>query len=329
MKKTVLVTGANGFTGSNLCRELLKQGYHVRAMVRPSSNLKALNGIEVEIVHGDLAVDDVINPKALIDVDVIYNIAALYRQEGATYDVFLNVNANGVDRLLKASMDAGVSRFVHCSTGGVHGHIKNPPADENAPYNPGDWYQASKLEGEKRVLDFGRKYGYPVSVIRPSPIYGAGDMRFLKLFRAINNRTFWMIGSGKPLYHFVYVDDLITGIILAGERFEAIGEVFILAGSECVTISKLVELIAEELGRPVPRRKIPLGPVMFAAKICKAVCLPLRINPPLYPRRLDFFIKDRAFDTTKARRVLGYSPKIDLRTGIAQTAAWYREHNYI
>jgi nucleoside-diphosphate-sugar epimerase len=329
MSKRVLVTGANGFTGSNLCRHLVERGDHVQAMVRRSSNIDSLDGLDVEIVHGDLALDDGIPAEALRGVEVVYNIAALFRQEGATRDVFMNVNATGTERLLKASMQADVSQFVHCSTGGVHGHIENPPANETAPYRPGDWYQETKLEGEKLALAFGQAHNFPVAVIRPSPIYGVGDLRFLKLFRAINNGTFWMVGDGTPFYHFVYVDDLSQGFILASEREEAIGEAFIISGPEYVPISKLVELIAEELGKPVPRRRIPLWPVMTAAKICKAVCHPLGIEPPLYPRRLDFFRKDRAFDSTKAKRLIGYEPKVGLREGIAKTAAWYREHNYI
>jgi nucleoside-diphosphate-sugar epimerase len=262
-------------------------------------------------------------------VEIVYHLAALYRQEGATRDVFMNVNATGTERLLRVALRASVSRFVHCSTGGVHGHIENPPANETAPYRPGDWYQETKLEGEQRVLAFGRTHNFPVSVIRPSPIYGPGDMRFLKLFRAINNGTFWMIGNGKPFYHFVYVDDLVQGFILASERDDAIGEAFIVAGPEYVPISKLVEMIAQELGKPVPRRRIPVWPVMTAAKICKAVCHPLGIEPPLYPRRLDFFCKDRAFESTKAKTLLGYEPKIGLREGIAKTAAWYRRRGYL
>jgi nucleoside-diphosphate-sugar epimerase len=329
MSKKVFVTGANGFTGSNLCRHLLQRGDHVRAMVRPSSRIETLAGLDVEIVHGDLAVDDGISVEALRGIDTVYHVAALFRQEGATRDVFMNVNARGTERLLEASRRAGVSQFVHCSTAGVHGHIENPPASETAPYRPGDWYQESKLEGEKRALAFSRAHNFPVTVIRPAGIYGAGDMRFLKLFRAINNGTFWMIGNGKPLYHFVYVDDLAQGFILAGEQEAACGEAFILSGPEYLPISELVEIIAQELGKPIPRWRVPIWPVMGAAKICKALCPVLGLEPPLYPRRLDFFRKDRAFDISKAKRVLGYEPQVGLREGVTRTATWYREHHYL
>lgn len=329
MSNKVLVTGSNGFTGSNLCRHLLDRGHHVIAMVRNSGNLDALAGQSVDIVYGDLAVENGIPKEALYNVETVYNIAAIYRQEGATRDVFFNVHVAGTERLLNAAKHAGVKRFVHCSTAGVHGHIEHPPANENAPFRPGDWYQETKLEGEKLALSFGAEHNLPVSVIRPSPIYGPGDMRFLKLFKAINNGTFWMIGDGKPLYHFVYIDDLVQGFLLAGEKEEAVGESFIISGPEYVSINKLVEMIAQELGKTVPRRHIPVWPVMMAAKLCKTVCHPLGIDPPLYPRRLDFFIKDRAFDSTKAKKVLGYLPNVGLQEGIAKTASWYHKNNYI
>ena len=329
MPKKVFVTGANGFTGSNLCRHLAARGDQVTALVRPSANLKPLAGLNVEIITGDLSRDEGITAQALQNVEIIYHVAALYRQEGLTRDDFFNVNVKGTERMLIAAKRAGVKRFVHCSTGGVHGHIEKPPADEYAPFRPGDWYQETKLEGEQLSLAFGKEHRLPVSVIRPSPIYGAGDMRFLKLFKAINNGTFFMIGDGKPLYHFVYVDDLVQGFILAGEREEAIGEEFIISGPQYASIKELVEMIALTLGRPTTMRHIPIWPVMLAAKACKRLCNYVNIAPPLYPRRLDFFIKDRAFDSGKAKVLLDYSPKVDLKTGIARTAAWYIENGFI
>lgn len=328
MPRKVLVTGANGFTGSYLCRKLVERGDHVLALVRASSKRDLLQGVDVEFVIGDLA-EETLPAAALHGVDTVYNVAAVFRTEGVSDKYFYDVNADGVDRLLHAAYQANVSRFVHCSTIGVLGAIKHPPASETAPYNPDDVYQRSKLEGEQRTLAFQKKYDFPLSVVRPAAIYGPGDMRMLKLFRAVDKKIFWMIGSGDIYFHMVYVEDLIDGIILAGERSEAIGEVFILAGEEYIKLNDLVQLIGDILGRPVSKRHIPVMPVMAAAIICQRICRPLGIEPPLYPRRLKFFTKSRAFDISKAKRVLGYQPKIDLRTGLTRTASWYQQNNYL
>ncbi len=327
MAKKVLVTGASGFTGSHLCRKLVRSGYDVRALVRRTSNVGSLKDLDLEIAYGDLA-DKTFPTEALDGVSVVYNIAAVYRHEVAE-DQFYEVNARGVERLLNACLQAGVERLVHCSTVGVLGNIQNPPAAEDAPYGPGDPYQRSKLEGEKLVLAFGKQHSFPVSVVRPSAIYGPGDTRFLKLFKAIDRGRFVILGSGEVFYHYVYIDDLVDGFMLAAEKEAAQGEVFIIAGPEYVTINELARLIAEVLERPAPKLHLPIAPAMLAAKACQAICKPLGIEPPLYPRRLDFFIKHRAFDISKARRVLGYEPKVDLRTGLACTANWYKLNHYL
>lgn len=328
MGKKVLVTGANGFAGSYLCRKLAERGDQVLALVRKSSKRGLLDGVDVELVYGDLA-DAVPTAEQLRGVETVYHIAAVYRTEGVPDQYFYKVNAHGTERLLQSALQADVSRFVHCSTVGVLGKIQHPPATETTPYAPGDIYQKSKLAGELKALEFFDKHNFPGTVVRPAAIYGPGDMRFLKLFRAIDRGTFWMIGRGDVTYHLVYVEDLADGIILAGERPEAVGEIFILGGNEYVKVRDLVAMIADVLGRPMPNRQVPVWPVMLAAQVCQKVCRPLGIEPPLYPRRLDFFVKDRAFDISKARRVLGYNPRVDVKTGLRRTAEWYRAHDYL
>jgi nucleoside-diphosphate-sugar epimerase len=328
LNKKILVTGANGFTGSNLCRKLVEQGNHVKALVRPQSKLHTLDGIDVEFVQGDLS-DGSLPREAFHGVDVVYHIAAAFRKEGVPRKYFYEVNTLGTQRVLEAALKADVQRFVHCSTIGVLGNIKNPPGTEETPYNPGDIYQETKMEGEKVALEFFQKHQFPGVVVRPGSIYGPGDTRFVKLFKSINRGVFVIIGSGETHFHMVYIEDLTDGMILASEKEEATGEVFILTGNEPVKINDLVSCIADVLERPVPKRHIPVAPVMLAANIVQKVCVPLGIEPPLYPRRLDFFVKDRQFDISKARNLLGYSPKVDLRTGLKATAEWYRENNLL
>lgn len=323
-----LVTGANGFTGAHLVRHLIRKGYEVRGLIRPTSKLDALAGTSVEYAHADLAEDRSL--ASIVDgVDVVFHIAAAFRSEAIPRRRFEEVNVGGTKRLLEAARRTGVERFVHCSTVGVQGEIENPPATEEAPYRPGDHYQRSKRDGEVLALEFFRRTGLPGTVVRPAGIYGPGDRRFVKLFRAIDSRRFRMIGPGTVRYHLTYVDDLVAGIALAGETDAAVGEVFTLAGSNSVTINELVSTVAAALGRRLPRGRIPVGPVRLAAALCEAAFRPLPLSPPLYRRRLDFFTKDRAFDISKARRMLGYEPRVPLEEGIRRTADSYRRRGWL
>jgi nucleoside-diphosphate-sugar epimerase len=185
------------------------------------------------------------------------------------------------------------------------------------------------MEGEKLALGFFQKNNIAGSVVRPVGIYGPGDTRFLKLFKFINNGKFRMIGSGDVLYHLTYVEDLVAGIILAGEKEQAVGNIYTIGGNEYVPLKELVKLIADILEKPVPGRHLPLKPVYLAAVVCETLCRPLGIEPPIYRRRLDFFTKDRAFDISNAKKDLNYQPKYSLREGLTRTAQWYKDNNLI
>jgi nucleoside-diphosphate-sugar epimerase len=194
--------------------------------------------------------------------------------------------------LLDAAVQNNVQRFVHCSTVGVQGEIEAAPAAEDYRFNPGDHYQQSKLDGELLALDYFRQ-GLPGSVVRPVGIYGPGDTRFLKLFRPIQKGQFIMIGKGDVLYHMTYIDDLVEGFMLAGNKDAALGEVFTIAGPQYTTIRELVDTIADVLGKPHPRLRVPFTPVYLASVVCDVVFRAVKLNPPLYPRRVEFFELDR------------------------------------
>ena len=325
----VFVTGGTGFTGSHLVERLVKEGYEVSALARKTSNTELFKRLGVEIITGDITDKDVVI-KAVKGFDVVYHLAAMYREGGGIGEKpFWDVNVIGTKNILEASKNANVGRFIHCSTAGVHGHISNPPADESYPYNPGDVYQKTKVEGEKLALDY-IAGGLPGVVVRPVGIYGPGDIRFLKLFKYIQTGRFVMVGDGKVLYHLTYIDDLVDGFILCGTKENAPGQTYIIAGEKFVSFNELVELIANALDVKKPKMRFPFfWPVWTAALLCEIVCYPLRIDPPIFRRRVDIFRKDRAFDISKARNELGYEPKVSLEEGIKKTAEWYRKEGYL
>ena len=257
-------------------------------------------------------------------VEVVYHIAATYREAGQPNAAYRAINVQGTRHVLEAAREAGVRRVVHCSTGGVHGHIANPPANEDAPFNPGDVYQQTKLEAEQLARDYGQSSGLDVVVARPIGIYGPGDTRFLRMFRGLARRRFPLIGSGQVFYHLTYIDDLVEGFRRCGTVAAAAGRTYILAGPRYTTLEALMGLVARELSVEPPKMHLPVWPFWTAGLLCELACVPLRIEPPIYRRRVDFYTKSRAFDTTRARTELGFAPKVDLEDGIHRTADWYR-----
>jgi nucleoside-diphosphate-sugar epimerase len=327
-KTKVLVTGATGFTGGNLALRLNREGCLVRALVRPGEDAKKLAVVGIEVFRGDLT-DPGSLKKCADNIHTVYHIAAAFREENVPRRLFWDVNVGGTRSLMDEALRAHVKRFVHCSTVGVQGEIKNPPACEDDPYNPGDYYQVSKAEGEKLVLSYVREKHLPAVIFRPVGIHGPGDTRFLKFFKTVQSGIFPMFGSGRVLYHLTYIDDLIDGILLCGTVPGIEGEIFTLGGEGNTTMNDFIDTIAHVLNKKLIKIHLPVRPLWLAAAVCEAACRPLHIHPPIYRRRVEIFMKDRAFSIEKARRVLGYQPKTSLETGLRHTANWYRSQGLL
>jgi nucleoside-diphosphate-sugar epimerase len=324
----VALTGASGYTGGRLLEALRSRGDEVAVLVRPPSVSDRLRSLASRVVEGTLG-DPAAASRLVEGVDAVVHVAAVYRTAGHPDAYYREVNVVGTERLLEAASRAGVRRFVHTSTVGVHGHVERPPADETAPFAPGDIYQATKAEAEALALEFHRERGVPVAVVRPGAIYGPGETRLLKLFRAIAHGRYAIVGTGRTFYHPVFIDDLVDGFLLALDRPEAVGESILVCGPSYASQADLAALVARHTGGRVLPFRIPARPIQWAGDIVEALCVPLGLEPPLHRRRVDFWTKSRAFTIEKARRLLGYAPKVDLDEGIARTAAWYREAGWL
>lgn len=329
MERVALVTGATGFAGGHLARALVARGYRVRALTRAPAHERAtaLERDGCRIVEGDITDRDAML-RASEGCTHIFHVAGVFRTARHPDSHYWRVNPEAVRNVMEAAAANGVGRVVHTSTVGVHGDVAEIPADEDTPCNPTDIYQRSKRGGE-RIAEEAIRQGVPVTIVRPTGMYGPGDMRFLKLFRAIRSGVFRMFGTGETLVHMTYIDDVIGGMILAGEHSRAVGEVFVIASDECSTLNDLVSRIAHAVGVAPPQRRLPVAPLMAAATVCEWACRPLGIEPPLHPRRVHFFTKARAFSNAKARRVLGFQPKVGLDEGLRRTAEWYRMNGHL
>jgi nucleoside-diphosphate-sugar epimerase len=323
-----LVTGGTGFTGSHLVNALVAAGELVRVLARSRARARELLPPGVEIIEGDIT-DGPTLERAADGAQTIYHLAAVYREAKHTDAHYARVHVEATRQLLDAARAGGAERFVHCSTVGVHGHITSPPADEDAPYGPGDVYQRTKLDGERMALSYHGRGNLAVTVARPTAIYGPGDSRLLKLFRMIARRRFVVLGTGEIFYHMVHVDDLVQGLRLLGASAIAPGQVFILGGERYHTLREIAGVIAEAVGVPKSWFRLPALPFQVAGSICEKLCVPFGIEPPIHRRRVDFYTKSRAFTIAKATQSLGYRPTVSLKDGVQNTLEWYQRNGYL
>lgn len=326
--KHVAVTGATGFLGSNLCQRLIDDGYRVSILARDAQKAKLFAGKVVKTVIGDIADKKAI--AELVDgVDMVIHLVSNFRTASGPPESYQSINVDGTRVVLECAQSAGVKRFIHCSTIGVHGHVLSTPASEESPFNPGDLYQSTKLEAEQLVRAAIGKSPMEIVIVRPCSIYGPGDMRMHKMFKMLAKRTFLMIGPCQENFHAVYIDDIIQGFRLAMDKDGIDGETFIIGGEGYLPLKDYVAMAAKAVGKPYPFLRFPYWLFYSAAIVCEAICVPLRIEPPLHRRRVRFYRNNRAYDISKAHKMLGYVPRVGLEEGMRKTVAWYRENGLL
>lgn len=322
----VVVTGATGFIGSRLSLRLREQGHEVVALGQTNNaleaeRLKELEAAGVTVTQASLFAEPELKA-ALEGCDRVIHLAAAQHEANVPDSHFRKINVDGVRSLLELSLAAGVQRFVHGSTIGVYGDAGDRVLDEQSPTNPQNIYGVTKLEGEKLALSYADRLF--VSAVRISETYGPGDGRLLKLFKAVGSGSFVMIGPGNNRRQLIHVDDLCDALWLAGEREEARGEVFVVAGGEVLTTSETVAVIADTLGKKTRSWSLPMWPFLWLAWVLEQTLGRVGIQPPLHRRRLDFFRKSFVFRNDKAEEILGFKPKISFVEGARETAEWYR-----
>jgi len=324
----ILVTGGTGFTGSALVIKLLELGHQITTIdFKQGIFFEQLKGAGAKIIQGSIT-DRELVMKATEGQDLVFHVAAAFRELDVKPAHYYNVNVNGTRIVFEAAEKAKIKKVVYCSTQGVHGHINNPPGNENSPIAPEDYYQQTKYEGELVAREFMKK-GMKVTILRPTAIYGPGDPeRFYMIFKRVLKGSFPMFGSGKTLYHPVYIDNLVDAFILSMDLNKGNGETYIIADEEYFTIKELVLRVAKVLNVNVKINHYPLRPLIILGYIVEKVCKPFGIAPPIFPRRVDWYRQVRAFEITKAKKELGYRPAIGIDEGLRRTAVWYRDKGY-
>ena len=325
----ILVTGGTGFTGKALVKRLLDEGHQVVALdYKEGLKTQELREWGAEVIIGSV-VDKEIVEKAMEGVDIVHHLAAAFRELNVPNDYYYEVNVNGTKNVLESAFNHKVKKFIYCSTCGVHGNIDNPPGGEDAPIQPADYYQRTKYEAEPIVNEYYKK-GLKTVILRPAAIYGPGDPeRFYMIFKRVAKGSFPMFGSGKTFYHPLYIDNLVDAFLLSMEGDKGVGEAYLIADEKYLEIEDIVKRVGKALNIDVNIKHYPILPVIITGHIVEKVCKPFKITPPIFPRRVDWYRQNRAFKIDKAKRDLGYKPKIDIDEGLKKTAEWYKKENYL
>jgi dihydroflavonol-4-reductase len=326
-RKTAAVTGATGFLGSHLVDALLAQGYEVRGLARDVEKARELDP-RVKVFIGDICDRDVL--KAMSEgCHWVFHTVSNFRTASGPPQSYRHINVEGTRAALEAAAASGVKRFIHCSTIGVHGDVRDTPASEDSPFNPGDLYQETKLEAELLVREAVGRWPMEIVVIRPCSMYGPGDLRMLKMFRMLKKRTFFKAGPCLENFHAGYIDDVVDGFIKAASVPGISGEVFFIGGEEYLPLDEYIDTAAKAVGAPKPFLRFPYGLLHSAAWLCERIFVPFGVEPPLHIRRVRFFRNNRAFSIAKAKRMLEFQPKISLQEGMRRTVDWYREQGLL
>jgi nucleoside-diphosphate-sugar epimerase len=314
----VLVTGAGGFIGSHLAADLLRRGHDVVALDLHLDRVAHLEPRERFVLLEEDVGDPAAQKRALDGVDTVFHLAAAHLGVRQSKREYRRVNVGAVRTLVAAAREAGVRRFVHCSSVGVYGRVEHPPADEETACNPDLEYERTKLAGEQVVLEAARQEGLPAVVLRPVWVYGPGCPRTERLFRAIAKGRFVVGGRGRGFRHCVFIDDMLEAFRLAAGTQAALGQVIVVGDGAAVRMRDLVDEIAALTRAPSPR-SVPLPFLAAAAVLAEILCKALGKEPPLSRRTLKLFTANTSFRIDRARRLLGFEPRYDLRAGLAET----------
>ncbi len=325
----IFVTGATGFVGSHLVDKLLEKGYEVYTLVRKTSNLQWLEGKNVKYVYGDLRGDLSDELKsALKEADYVYHIAGAIM--GLKREDYFRVNEGGTRNLLEAMVRVGAKpgRFLYLSSLAAvgPGEDMKPVTEEDEPH-PVSWYGESKLAGEKVVKEYEKHFD--ITIVRPPPVYGPRDYGMLDVFRMLKYGI--VSDIGKDTYtNFVYVEDLVEGIILAAESEKGVGETFHIGDVENLATIEAFRRVARALGKRVISFKIPL-PIVYVAAFFADLQMKITKKPQIFNLQKVAELKQTNWmmDISKARNMLGYQPRYRIEEGGKITYNWYIEHGWI
>jgi nucleoside-diphosphate-sugar epimerase len=321
----MLVIGGNGFIGRHLVQELLERGDRVRVLALPGEDVRWLEERGVVVHRGDICRrETLVTP--LTGVEKVFHLAAMM-DVWRPLDDYYAVNVTGTEEVCKAALSAGVQRLVHMSSSSVYGMALGRAADESFALRPfNDPYPLTKAAGDRVVQRMIAEEGLPAVIVRPDQIFGPGDqLHFGRIADRLRSGRGIIVGRGNNALPLVYVSDVVQGLLLALDHERALGQAFNITNDEPLTQKELLLAIAREIGAGAPRVHVPyhlLYTAGWAAERAAGLTHTWH-RPPVTRLGVAFLGTDNRYSTEKARRELGYTPRVALREGVRLTATWW------
>jgi len=323
----ILVTGGNGLLGRHLVPELQRRGDTVRVLALPGEDTSWLEQRGISVLRGDVR-----DPRSLAapmaGVNAVVHLAAMIGvwRPMAEYRA---VNVAGTRNVCQAALNASVTRVVHVSSLIVYGMDRGTTLREDTALRPlREPYSVSKAEGDLAVQQMISEHGLPAVIVRPGTFFGPGDrLNFGRIADRLRAGRAIVIGRGDNAVPWVYVTDLIQGLLLALDHPAALGRIYNISNDSPLTQLELIEGIAAELGTEPPRRHLPYAAAIAAGRLAEGVAQATRgrVPPPVTRHGVMLYGSDNRHSIDRARAELGYSPAVQLRDGVRRTAEWYRE----
>jgi nucleoside-diphosphate-sugar epimerase len=319
----VLITGATGLIGSHLIEALQQRGEQLRALVLPVENAEKLVARGVEVVRGDITDASTLGP-AVKDIDIVLNLAGMMGVWRPLADYRL-VNVTGAENLYRAAQATGVHRFVHITSHVVYGLGHGRFLTENDPLRPDpDPYCISKAEGDRLMRRLMLNSDVETVILRPGTIFGPKDrLHFGRMAQRMKNGKGVIVGRGDNALPFCYVTDAVQGFLLAAYHEKAPGNVYNISNDRPLTEREMFNAIADDVGGKRPTLHLPYAPLYYGSIVAEKVALITRTKPIVTRLGAMMFGTDNRHSIEKARRELGYVPKVDIREGIRRTAEWF------
>ncbi|MEM0378837.1 MAG: NAD(P)-dependent oxidoreductase [Thermosphaera sp.] len=328
----VTVTGATGFLGARVIEKLVSRGYSVKGTYHSRSK-KILEEKNVKPVYMDLNEPSTFH-EVVKDSDVIIHLAAYYTFTGKK-KLYYKLNVEATKILAELALKQGISRFIYCSSTEAIGPVENPPGNEDTPPKPQFEYGRSKLLAEREVEKLGLQ-GLSYTIIRPSGLYGPGNIDdvsywFITSFANRSLLSKFKIGRGDTLIQFSHVDDAAEGFILALDKLDkSENQTFIVSEDKAYTYNEVYQILSDITGNPPPRYSLsPRVSKLFLSFTHLYSLLSGTSNLLMRVSIVDSVTRHRAYSIEKAKRLLGFSPRYNLRKGLEETIMWYKSKGYI